>query len=95
MGLTALLEGRAGSPHEPLYFFPVLDSLPGAVRSGPFKYLRSTGDLGRDRSHLSRVDRDEEGHELSKLHPEEAVRLEAALEKMRSQVEANPRGWLP
>ncbi|MBW2315775.1 MAG: sulfatase [Deltaproteobacteria bacterium] len=93
--LTALLEGRAGSPHEPLYFFPVLDSLPGAVRSGPFKYLRSTGDLGRDRSHLSRVDRDEEGHELSKLHPEEAVRLEAALEEMRSQVEANPRGWLP
>jgi arylsulfatase A-like enzyme len=93
--LTAFLEGRAEDPHEAIYFFPVLDTLPGAVRSGHFKYLRSTGDVGRDRSHLSRVDLDEEGHELSALHPEEAASLEAALEEMRAQVEANPRGWLP
>jgi arylsulfatase A-like enzyme len=93
--LTALLEGPAPSPHDALFFFPVMDSLPGAVRSGRFKYLRSTGDLGRDRGHLSRVDADAEAHELSARHPEEARRLETALDAMRARIAANPRGWQP
>ncbi len=93
--LTALLEGGAPSPHDALFFFPVMDSLPGAVRSGRFKYLRSTGDLGRDRGHLSRVDADAEAHELSARHPEEAQRLAAALDATRAQIAANPRGWQP
>ncbi|MCZ6784500.1 MAG: sulfatase-like hydrolase/transferase, partial [Proteobacteria bacterium] len=91
--LSALLDGTGGRPRDDLFFFPVLDSLPGAVRSGAFKYLRSTGDLGRDRAHLSRVDGDAEAHELSDLHPETAERLAASLEAMRERIDENPRGW--
>jgi uncharacterized sulfatase len=91
--LTELIEGRAASPHNALFFFPVLDSLPGAVRFGSFKYLHSTGDLGRDRAHLSRVDADAEAHDLSRLYPEETQRLGTLLDAMRERIEANPRGW--
>jgi arylsulfatase A-like enzyme len=35
--------------------------LPGAVRLGRFKYLRRTGDWGRDRPHLTRVARNPRG----------------------------------
>jgi arylsulfatase A-like enzyme len=91
--LTPLLEGRAPGPHEAIFYFPTLDSLPGAVRSGSFKYLLSTGDVGRDRAHLSRVDADAEAHELSRLYPEEAQRLGVLLDAMRARIEANPRGW--
>jgi arylsulfatase A-like enzyme len=88
-----LLEGTGPSPHENLYFFPVIETQPGAVRSGAFKYLLSTGDLGRDRAHLSRVDADEEGHELSSRHPDVAQRLKRDLDAMRERIDANPRGW--
>lgn len=91
--LSPLLQGTGGSPREHLFFYPVLDSLPGAVRSGRFKYRLATGDLGRDRPHLSRVDADAEAHELSRLHPDEAKRLAGVLESTRQRVAANPRGW--
>jgi arylsulfatase A-like enzyme len=91
--LSPLLEGGALPHPEPLYFFPTLSSLPGAVRLGRFKYLRSTGDLGRDRPHLTRLDADAEAHDLSRLHPAERDRLAELLEDMRTRVAANPRGW--
>ncbi|MFP6664831.1 MAG: sulfatase [Deltaproteobacteria bacterium] len=91
--ISALLEGRAGSPHDQLFFFPVTESLPGAVRSGRFKYLLSTGDNGRNRAHLSRLDADAEAHELSNLYPDEAKRLDVTLQAMRERIEENPRGW--
>jgi arylsulfatase A-like enzyme len=90
---SALLDGAASPGPRPLYFFPTLDSLPGAVRLGRFKYLRSTGDLGRDRPHLSRSDADAEAHDLSRRHPEERDQLAALLEDMRAGVGGNPRGW--
>ena len=93
--LGPLLAGTGPRDEEPLYFFPVMDPLPGAVRSGDFKYLHSTGDLGRDRAHLSRVDADAENHELSGLHPAKSEELGNTLDAMRARIEANPRGWLP
>ncbi len=92
--LTPLLVEGADLPDEPLFYFPVLDSRPGAVRVGRLKYLRSTGDLGRDGGHLTRLDADAESHDLSGRLPAEAERLAATLEAMRERVAANPRGWL-
>jgi hypothetical protein len=91
--LGPMLAGRTASPHSALYFFPVFETLPGAVRSPRFKYLLSTGDTGRDRPHLSRVDADAEAHELSGLFPREAKRHAAMLERMRGRIEHDPRGW--
>jgi arylsulfatase/uncharacterized sulfatase len=59
--LAPLLSGGAFPGPEPLYFFPTADPLPGAVRLGRFKYLRRTGDWGRDRPHLTRVARNPRG----------------------------------
>jgi len=91
--LMPLLDGESPAPRE-LFFFPVARTMPGAIRRGPFKWLHRTGDLGRDRGHLSRVDFDEEAHELSDLHPGEASALAAELAAKRAQVAANPRGWI-
>ncbi len=87
-----LLEGGA-LPDRALYYYPVLDTLPGAVRVGAFKYLAQTGDVGRDRAHLTRTDLDNEAHDLGMLHPEVAGRLAARLDEMRDRVADNPRGW--
>jgi arylsulfatase A-like enzyme len=91
--LTSLLMGGAESPHERLFYFPVFGSLPEAVRDDRFKLLRSTGDPGRDRPHLTRLDADIEAHDLRAKHPAVAARLEAALAAKREEFETNPRGW--
>jgi arylsulfatase A-like enzyme len=78
----------------PLYFFPVTSSVPDAVRLGVFKWKQATGDMGRDRGHLSRVDLDAEAHELSDLAPWAAEDLARRLDAMREEVSANPRGWV-
>ena len=91
--LVPLLDGEPLAERS-LYFFPVTGPLPGAVRRGPFKWLHRTGDVGRDRGHLSRVDLDEEAHELSDLHPAVAAELEQALAEMRARIDANRRGWV-
>jgi arylsulfatase A-like enzyme len=66
---------------------------PDAVRDARFKYLRSTGDEGRDRPHLSDVADDAEAHDLHRKHPEAARRLADALDAMQRGVAENPRGW--
>jgi len=91
--ISPVFDGRPADADRALYYFPVMATKPGAIRRGPFKWLHATGDVGRDRGHLSRVDEDAEGHELSDLHPNVAKRLAADLEAMRSQVDADPRGW--
>ena len=91
--LTSLLTEGAPSPHEQLFYFPVLGSLPEAVRDERFKLLRSTGVPGRDRPHLTRVDADIENHDLRAKHPEVASRLTAALEAKREEFQRNVRGW--
>ncbi len=77
-----------------LFYFPTLRTLPGAIRHNEFKYLYNTGNTGRARGHLSRLDKDGEAHELSARHPGIAERLSTSLDAMRTEIEANPRGWV-
>ena len=91
--LSAVLTSGAASPHEQLFYFPVFGSLPEAVRDARFKLLRSSGDAGRDRPHLTRLDADIEAHDLRSKHPEVAAKLEAALAAGREEFETNLRGW--
>lgn len=96
-----MIDGRSIVPtlfnglpsHEALYYFPTVDSLPGAIRDGNFKLTWSTGDPGRDREHLSRLS-GSEAHEVSNLYPDVFARLRQKLSAMRDQIAANPRGWL-
>lgn len=78
--------------HEQLYYFPVTDPLPGAIRDRRFKLTLSTGDLGRNRPHLSNINH-YEAHEVSSLYPDTYERLYGLLQNARDQIEANPRGW--
>jgi arylsulfatase A-like enzyme len=94
--LTPLWTGAPGTPgpHDLLYYFPVVrGALPVAVRDARFKYLRSTGDTGRDKPILTDLRLDEESHDLSRRQPEVAARLADALERMRHELAVNPRGW--
>ncbi len=91
--ISAHLRKGEAMPDRSLYYFPVLSTLPGAVREENFKYLHNTGNRGRSRGHLSRLDKDAEAHELSARHPEVADRLQSALDEKRAEIEANPRGW--
>lgn len=91
--LVPLLEGRSQRARERLFYFPVLGARPDAVRDERFKYLRESGDAGRSKPQLTRLDLDEESHNLAARFPEETERLRAALDAMDTEVEANPRGW--
>jgi len=89
-----LLRGEP-SPHDHLFYFPTVGAAPDAVRDGRFKYLLSTGDVGRDRAHLSLVDVDAEAHDVASLFPAETRKLARVLDDMTRSVGTNPRGWLP
>ncbi len=91
--LSGVLAKDETSPHEYLYYFPLLASRPEAVRDARFKYLLATGDPGRDRPHLTRIDADLEAHDLRQKHPEVARRLGAALDTKRQEIAENRRGW--
>ncbi len=88
-----LLRGAAGADRA-IYYFPTMETLPGAVREGDFKYLYNTGNRLRARSHLTRLDADAEAHELSNLYPEKTQHLQTLLDRKRAEIEANPRGWV-
>ncbi len=91
--LAPVWETGAASPHPYIYYFPTVGTEPDAVRDERFKYLGSTGDTGRSKPSLTRLDLDTENHNLIRRFPEEGERLSDALESMRVQVEENPRGW--
>ena len=91
--LRAVLESGAETPHDLLYYFSAAASLPGAVRDGRFKLLLETGDWGRSRAHLSRLELDAEAHDLRHKHPQVAERLMESLAQKRLEFESNPRGW--
>jgi len=95
--LTPLFTEGAPSPHEYLYYLaPSLfasEPVVGAVRDARFKYLVSSGDQGRDRPHLTRLDADRENHDLRHKHPAEAARLAAAAQAMQEALSMNVRGW--
>jgi arylsulfatase A-like enzyme len=91
--LTPVWTEGASSPHELLFYYPPIGEEADAVRDARFKYLRSTGDEGRDRPHLSDVTDEAEAHDLHHRYPQAARRLSEALYSMRREVAANPRGW--
>ena len=95
-----IIDGRSivgtlvdGSPsHEVLYYFPTIETLPGAIRDREFKLTWATGDPGRDRKHLSRLS-GAEAHEVSNLYPQALEDLRQRLSAKREEIAANPRGW--
>lgn len=92
--IAPLLTGSSSSPHDAIYYFPTVGSLPAAVRDNRFKLTWKTKDQGRARSHFSRLEGDAENHEIRNLFPKEADELERRLGDMRDEFEENPRGWL-
>jgi len=91
--VLAMWQGRGESPHEVLFYFPVMGDAPVAVRDDRFKYRRVTGQSGRSKPTLTALGEDQENHNLIKRFPDEAARLSAQLDAMAAELEANPRGW--
>ncbi len=91
--LSGLLEGSSPTPHDLVFYFPTTGGVPAGARDARFKYLASTGDLGRDKPMLSDVRRDREAHNLIRRFPEEGARLADAVQRLADDVESNPRGW--
>jgi arylsulfatase A-like enzyme len=94
--LNRLLTGEqeSNSPHDLLFYFPVLrGSSPAAARDARFKYQVSTGDTGRDKASLTDVHRDQEGHNLIRRFPKEGERFDEAIASFRAELAENPRGW--
>ncbi len=92
--LSGLLQGDDVSPHEFLYYFPVVETLPDAIRNLEFKLTKGTGDLGRNRMHLSRLEGDTEAHDVQNLFAEDAASLTQLLHAKQDEIRANPRGWI-
>lgn len=91
--VAALWRGAAASPHEVLFYFPVVGDMPVAVRDARFKYREATGQSGRSKPTLTLIDGDQENHNLIRRFPKEGARLARELATMQSQVASDPRGW--
>jgi len=92
--LSAHLKTGAPISERDLFYFPTVGAEPGAIRRQQFKYLGNTGKLGRARGHLTRLDKDQEAHEISNLYPDEAEALSRSLSRMGEMILENPRGWI-
>ncbi|MEK9822698.1 MAG: sulfatase [Gammaproteobacteria bacterium] len=92
--LTGYFSGEAPSPHTYLYYFPVTGPVPIAVRNDRLKLLENSGDLGRNRNHVTLLTGDAEAHDVQNLYPAEAGALRQALADMQQQITENNRGWI-
>ncbi|CAD0183957.1 N-acetylgalactosamine-6-O-sulfatase [Ruegeria sp. THAF57] len=81
------------SPHDVLYYFPTIGTEPVAIRNDTFKLSINPKDRGRRRPHLSRLDLDNEAHDLSAKHVEVLDELITVLTSKADEVVQNPRGW--
>lgn len=92
------------SPHDYLYYVTAFSGEFQAVRDTNFKYrallserwpLAPTGTPlpHGARPALYHIDGDNESHDVSAKHPDEAKRLSERLAAFRADAEANPRGW--
>lgn len=83
------------SPHDLLFYTSAFSGEVEAVRDRRFKYLAESGDRGRSKPQLWRMDAGPgaEAHNLIGRFPEEGARLAEALAAWRAELEANPRGW--
>ena len=101
------LLGGANSPHDYLYYVTTFSGEYQAVRDREgYKYrellanaspFAPTGEPQPNKAptgSLYDLNRDDESHDLTARHPGEASRLKAALESLRAQAAANPRGWV-
>jgi arylsulfatase A-like enzyme len=100
--IQPMLAGKAGSPHDNLFYLTTWTGNLAGVRDGQFKYKEPVDDtsplVGAARvSHptpaLYDLTRDNESHNVIARHPDVAERLKAVLEAKRSAMTANPRGW--
>lgn len=103
--MAGLLAGGP-SPHDYLYYVTAFSGEFQAVRDTNFKYrallserwpLAPTGTPlpHGARPALYHIDGDNESHDVSAKHPDEAKRLSERLAAFRADAEANPRGWTP
>ncbi|KRA60376.1 arylsulfatase [Caulobacter sp. Root655] len=94
------------SPHDYLYYVTAYSGEFQAVRDRGFKYrtvvsekwpLAPTGTAAPygARSALYNMNGDNESHDVSLKHPEEAKTLAARLAAFRADAEGNTRGWAP
>ena len=89
-----LAGGEEPGPHELLFYFPIVGgNAPVGARNDRFKFLASTGDVGRDKAILSDVHRDQENHNLIRRFPEEGERMREAIATFGAELAENPRGW--
>jgi arylsulfatase A-like enzyme len=92
--LMPLLRGSSGSPHETLVYMSAGTGSVEAVRDARFKYLAESGDPGRSKPQLWRMDvPGPEAHNLAERFPDDATRLASELERWRADLAENPRGW--
>jgi arylsulfatase A-like enzyme len=101
--MASMLSGGP-SPHDYLYYVTAYSGEFQAVRDKDFKYrtvisekwpLAPTGTAAPygARPALYRMSGDNESHDVSLKHPDEAKTLAARLAAFRADAEANPRGW--
>ncbi|HWU14571.1 MAG TPA: sulfatase-like hydrolase/transferase, partial [Caulobacter sp.] len=101
--MAGLLAGGP-SPHDVLYYVTAYSGEFQAVRDANFKYrtviaekwpLAPTGTAAPygARPALYHLSGDNESHDVSAKHPDEAQRLAGRLAAFRAEAEANPRGW--
>ena len=101
--MAGLLAGGP-SPHDVLYYVTAYSGEFQAVRDADFKYrtviaekwpLAPTGTAAPygARPALYHLNDDNESHDVSAKHPDEAKRLAGRLAAFRAEAEANPRGW--
>lgn len=104
--LLSLAAGRAGSPHDHLFYTDAISGRAVAVRDKRYKsrmrsfdrqaFLPWPGDISLpiyDEAMLTDLQLDRERLNLLGRHPDRAAALKAALDAFRAQEEANPRGW--
>lgn len=101
--MSGLLSGGA-SPHDYLYYVTAFSGEYQAVRDTDFKYRAMVSEkwpmapTGTPLPHgagaaLYHIEGDNESHDVTAKHPDEARRLSARLAAFRAEAETNPRGW--
>ena len=99
--LRQLLAGGE-TPHDYLYYVTTWSGRFAAVRDRAYKFrdivadgspVGSGGEPYNAVPSLYRLDRDNEAHDVSARHPEDAARLRRQLDAFRAENDRNPRGW--
>ena len=106
--ILPLLEGQETTPHDHLFYTTAWDGETVGVRNDEYKFLDRMTKRSVNAFHphpspfvsfadqmLTDLVRDNEAHNVIEKHPEIAAELIERLERRRSDLEDNVRGWLP